>query len=464
MGKAFMRLNEFCNFKKMGAFLLIVFWFVSVNLQAQEAHFPFHPSANGRYLVDSNNKPFFYQADTPWLIFTNLNEKDMGELMDIRIRQGFDVIQTMALTTGKNVNGDKPFENNDFTKPNLAYFEHIRKGIQLAGKKGLLVGLAMAWKGCCGGDWADIILQNGPQKCREYGRFLGKYFADCKNLFWIEGGDNDPGPHIDHYRQIALGIRESMPDVLQTYHASSGHSSSDMVNYLDNSWLNFSWTYTYFHKKHNVWIYLAGWGELPEVYEMNYIEYRKYPIKPFVLGESQYEGEDTASCKPFSPTEIVRRQAYWSVLSGSCGEAYGSWCWMVNKNWRKVENDHGATQMGLVRKFFEALPWYNLVPDIDQKLIVEGGGTYGKTDFATAAFLPDHSILVLYLPPSGKEKRNLTVDISAFKGKPDARWYNPVSGIYTPFEFRYDRKMLKVTSPGDNGEGSNDWILLIEGK
>lgn len=444
------------------SFILIMLF--TCKAYTQKPAFPLHPSENGRYLVDSSNKPFFYQAETPWLIFVNLKEKDMGELMDIRIKQGFTVIQTMALTTGVNVNGDKPFENNDFTKPNLAYFEHIRNGIQLAEKKGLLVGLSMAWKGCCGGDWTDIILQNGSKNCREYGRFLGKYFAGCKNLFWIQGGDNDPGSHTDHYRQIALGIKESMPDVLQTYHASSGHSSSDVVNYLDHSWMNFTWTYTYFRNKHNVWIYIDGFNELPEVYEMNHIEYRKYPVKPFVLGESQYEGEDTASCKPFTPTEIVRRQAYWSVLSGSCGHAYGSWCWMVNQNWRKVENDRGASQMGLVRSFFEAFPWYNLVPDIDRKLIIDGHGTYRKTDFVTAAFLPDFSKLVIYLPPSGKEKRSLKVNISGFKGKIEAQWYNPVSGIYTVADFKIEKKILEVTSPGDNGEGSNDWLLLIEWK
>ena len=428
---------------------------------SQNTAFPLNASENGRYLVDSNNKPFFYQAETPWHIFINLNEKEMGELMDIRIKQGFSVIQTMALTTETNVNSDKPFENNDFSKPNQAYFEHIRKGIQLAEQKGLLVGVALAWKGCCGGDFTNIILQNGTQKCREYGRFLGKYFAECKNLYWIQGGDNDPQAHTDHYREMALGIRESMPDVLQTYHASAGHTSSDVMNYLDHSWLNFTWTYTYFHNKHNVWIYLCGWGELPEVYEMNHIEYRKYPVKPFVLGESQYEGEDTLSCKPFRHSEIVRRQAYWSVLSGSCGFAYGSWNWKVEGGWRKVENDAGAKQMLHVRKFFEALPWYNFSPDIEHRLIAEGGGTYGKTDFATAAFLPDYSKMVVYLPPSGNEKRNLAVDISAVKGKIGARWYNPVNGVYSPTVFSKSKNLLKTTSPGDNGDG-NDWILLIE--
>ena len=183
--------------KRVALFLIIVVW--STSVFSKKPAFPIRASENGRYLVDNNSKPLFYQAETPWQIFINLNEKEMGELMDIRIRQGFNVLQTMALTTGTNVNGDKPFVDNNFTRPNLPYFEHIRKGILLAEEKMLLVGLVPAWKGCCNTDWSDIILKNGTKKCREYGRFLGKYFAGCKNLFWVQGGDNDPKEHYDHF-------------------------------------------------------------------------------------------------------------------------------------------------------------------------------------------------------------------------------------------------------------------------
>ena len=446
--------------KKTIFFLLLAV--LPVRILAQIPEFPLHASKNGRYLVDKNNNPFFYQAETPWMIFINLNEIEMGDLMDIRVRQGFNVLQTMALHLETNVNGDKPFEDNDFTKPNMAYFEHILKGIRLAEQKGLLVGLVPVWKGCCNTDWSDIILQNGTKKCREYGQFLGKYFASCKNLFWIHGGDNDPAEHINHYRQIAFGIREYMPDVMQTYHASTGHTSSDVVNYRDNSWLNFIWTYTYYANKHNVWMYLGGFGELPEVYEMNHDEYHKYPVMPFVLGESQYEGEDLVSYKPQTAVEVVRRQAYWSVLSGGCGHAYGSWNWPVNKDWRKVEEDSGAWQMGHVRKFFESFTWYDLVPDLEQDLLVTGAGTYGNTDYATAAFLPDFSIVAIYIPPTGKNNRNLSVDVSKMSGEINAQWFNPVSGKYTTSAYTKKNNVLHLTTPGAHGDGSNDWILLLK--
>ncbi|MDF1547069.1 MAG: DUF4038 domain-containing protein [Bacteroidales bacterium] len=432
---------------------------------SQKTEFPIKPSENGRYLIEKNNRPFFYQAETPWKIFINLNEKEMAELMDIRINQGFTAIQTMALTTNTNVNGDKPFRNNDFSNPNTNYFEHIRNGIKLAEKKGLLVGLNVAWKGCCGRDWVDIITENGVDKCREYGKFLGKFFSECPNLYWIQGGDNDPREQIDHYRQIALGIRESIPNALQTYHASSGHSSSDVVNYVDNSWLNFSWTYTYFRKKHNVWVYLCGFGELPEVYEMNHNEYRKRPIKPFVLGESQYEGEDSSSYAPLSGAEVVRRQAYWSILSGSCGHAYGSWCWKVNDKWRNVKNDSGANQMLHVKNLFESIEWYKLIPDLNGEIITSGAGTYGNTDYAVAAFVPNGSLMVVYLPPTGINSRKIEIDVSKIKKLTKAQWYNPINGkfinIQLTNEMLKNKNTYKFSAPADNGSGSNDWILVL---
>jgi len=90
--------------KKTIFFLLLAV--LPVRILAQIPEFPLHASKNGRYLVDKNNNPFFYQAETPWMIFINLNEIEMGELMDIRVRQGFNVLQTMALHLETNVNED----------------------------------------------------------------------------------------------------------------------------------------------------------------------------------------------------------------------------------------------------------------------------------------------------------------------------------------------------------------------
>lgn len=439
----------------------VLFYFSG--LFSQSTIFPIRISETGRYFVTNSGKPFLYQADTPWMLFINLKESEMEEYMDIRIRQGFTVLQTTALSTGENINGDKPFENNDFSKPNLAYFGHLKKGMQIAFRKGLLVGICVAWKGCCGGDWNDIILQNGSEKCRNYGRFLGSFFRDCPNLFWIQGGDNDPGEHLDHYRQIALGILESFPGALQTYHAASGHSSTDVIPFRDNSWLNFSMTYTYFRQKHNVWFYICGFGELPEVYEMNHVEYRKWPVKPFILGESQYEGEDSMAYAPLSGAAVVRRQAYWSLLSGSCGHAYGSWCWKVSPDWRKVETDMGAWDMKHVKELFESIEWTKLEPDINSSLIRDGGGTYGQTDYVTAAISSDRRFALVYVPPTGINSRSLIIDMSMFAEPVMVYWFNPTNGEISLLRNSKipNRGIFRCATPGNNGENCNDWVLLF---
>ena len=60
--------------------------------------------------------------------------------------------------------------------------------------------------------------------------------------------------------------------------------------YSDHDWLDVSMTYTYFAGK-DAWLTILGLGEMLEVYEVNHIEHFKRPIRPFCLGESQYEGK-----------------------------------------------------------------------------------------------------------------------------------------------------------------------------
>lgn len=455
-------------YKVFVIFLNIAFIFCCFSGYGSIPEFPLKVSANGRYLVDSKNVPFFYQAETPWLIFVKLKPAEYSQLMDIRISQGFTAIQIMALpdiyANAQNINGDVPFFNDDISMPNEAYFAYLKEGIKVAEKKGLFVSMAVLWKGCCGGAWSEVILKNGSSKCLEYGKFLGRYFAECKNIMWVMGGDNDPGCHTDHYRAIASGIREVTPDALQTYHASSGHSSADVMNYLDHSWLSVSWTYTYFHKKHNVWLYLCGWGELPEVYQMNHIEYQRIPVKPYILGESQYEGEDSSAYKPLTGSAVARRQAWWSMLSGSCGHAYGSWNWSIHPDWQKVANDSGANQMKNIKAFLESIAWYNLIPAINQDVIVKGKGIYGAEDYVTVSQSPDKKMFVAYFPPTGKVKRPVSIPLGKNKIKL-IRWYNPVNGNYsngTGMVISNDVALLET--PGDNGSGYNDWVLITNFK
>jgi len=447
--------------------LLTLLFIIACATHGQQNRFPLKISHDQRYFVDQQGVPFFWQAETPWLIFQNLAPSDISTLIEIRKKQGFTMLQVMALpenaVTGKNCFGKKPFFNLDLSKPDTAYFGALRAGIKIALNQGMAVAMNPIWKGCCGGGWDTVLLKNGTQNCREYGRFLGRYFKDCPNLLWIQGGDNDPREQTDHYRQIALGILDSDPAALQTYHASSGHSSTDMLPAVDHKWLNFSFTYTYFPQKKGVWLHETGFGTLPEVYQMNHREYQKIPVMPFVLGEAQYESERSAGIN-LSSAEIVRRQAWWAMLSGACGHAYGSWNWTVGKNWRNVEQDSGAWQMRWVKSFFETVPWYKLIPDTKGEIIASGAGIYGSGEYLAAASTADHRTTVVYLPPVEKQVSEFTVNHSYISKNSALLWFDPTSGKFIKAQqpVLVQANNFRIKAPGKNSAGNYDWVLLIQ--
>src|SRR5262249_29462937 len=54
-------------------------------------------SANGRYFVDQDGKPFFYLGDTCWLLFQRLNRDEVEEYLKDRAGKGFTVIQAYVI-------------------------------------------------------------------------------------------------------------------------------------------------------------------------------------------------------------------------------------------------------------------------------------------------------------------------------------------------------------------------------
>src|SRR5262245_12833033 len=86
--------------------------------------YPLQPSANGRYLVDSNNVPFLIIGDAPHSILAKLNNADATTYLTDRGNRGFNALWIELLCDsytfgygnegqtphyGKDVNGNDPF-------------------------------------------------------------------------------------------------------------------------------------------------------------------------------------------------------------------------------------------------------------------------------------------------------------------------------------------------------------------
>jgi hypothetical protein len=203
-------------------------------------------------------------------------------------------------------------------------------------------------------------------------------------------------------------------------------------------------------------------------YEPTYKEvlrsYNRSKFLPTFMVEASYEFEHNGGTDPGIP-QVLRRQAYWSILSGATGQMYGNkYTWGFIDGWKDYLDTPGAIQMSYVTALFEPRAWYDLIPDQDHTFVIAGYGTFGSRDYVTSARTSSGNLAVAYVPSA----RTLKVDMSKLSGTATARWYDPAAGVFTnisgsPFANVGSRDF---TTPGNNadGPGNEDWVLVLEAR
>src|SRR4029453_13965483 len=101
----------------------LVIFLVLVAKAAATPAYPLRPSANGRYMVDSNNVPFLIIGDAPHSILAKLKKADATKYLTDRGNRGFNALWIELLCDsytfgygkegtpnyGRDVNGNNPF-------------------------------------------------------------------------------------------------------------------------------------------------------------------------------------------------------------------------------------------------------------------------------------------------------------------------------------------------------------------
>lgn len=83
----------FRSFRSIAFCFLLTFLLAGFSIAAENPDFPLRVSTNHRHLVDQKDRPFFYHADTAWMLFLKLTAPEAAEYLAARKAQGFSVIQ-----------------------------------------------------------------------------------------------------------------------------------------------------------------------------------------------------------------------------------------------------------------------------------------------------------------------------------------------------------------------------------
>ncbi len=331
--------------------------------------FPTKISPNHRYLIDQNDKPFFYLADTAWELFHRLNRDDADLYLRDRAAKRFTVIQAVVLAEFggldvPNPYGHLPLIDKDPTRPVEAYFEHVDFVVNRADALGLVIGMLPTWGDKWNKKWGLGPEIFTPENAANFGEFLGKRYKD-KPIIWILGGDrpveNDRQKSI--IRAMAAGLKKGDGGRhLMTFHPTGGRSSAEWFHHDD--WLAFD-------------MIQSGHNFNNPNYDRIAADYARRPAKPCIDGEPGYE-DHPAGFNPrngFLDEYDARKAAYWSLFAGACGHTYGChdiWQFLepgrppitaARTPWQKAKDLPGARQMQHARTLLESRPMLARIPD-----------------------------------------------------------------------------------------------------
>jgi hypothetical protein len=416
-------------------------------------------SENNRFLVFEDGTPFFYLGDTAWELFHRLTKVETEKYLENRREKGFTVIQAVILAeldglNKPNMEGEKPLINNDPTKINEKYFQHVDWVIKKAEEKGIFIGLLPTW-----GDKVDKQWGVGPvifnaENAEKYGEIVGARYKDFKNIIWINGGDRQGGGNnLPVWNALANGIKKVDKNHLMTFHPMGYNSSSKWFH--NEKWLDFNMIQTG-HAERSYAAYK----------KLMIPDYNLKPVKPTFDAEPRYE-DHPHDWKPdilgwFDDAD-VRQAMYWNLFSGGFGHTYGCHAiWQMlapgrqpvgfaRNSWEADLDLPGAWDVIHARKLMESRPFTDRIPF--QKIIKNE--YMPETDFIVATRGNDY--VMVYIPTG----REAIIDLNLCDWpKAKGWWYNCKTGEVTEIG-EMETNQVKTFSTKSGGRG-NDWVLVID--
>lgn len=396
-------------------------------------------SAEGRYLQHADGTPFFWLADTGWLLPERLNRDETDFYLEQCRLQGYNVVQVQTVNgvPAINVYGQSSHpQGYDFSRidqPGVyGYWQHMDYIVSSAQRRGIYIGMVCIWGGLVKAGLMDV------EQAKAYGTFLANRYKSCPNIVWIIGGDIKGDVKQEVWEALATTIRSIDKEHLMTFHPRGRTLSATWFQHAE--WLDFHM----FQSGHRRYGQRMGDGEYPieentEEDNWRFVErsLALQPLKPVLDGEPSYEEIPQGLHDPAErrwSADDVRRYAYWSVFAGACGHTYGHNSIMqfyrpgllpaygATTPWTEALQAPGFRQMKHLKQLMLTFPYFERVPD--QRIIAGDNGQ--RYDRLIATRGRDYLLVYDYTA------RPLTVDLRLISGRQkDLWWFSPVDGTYS---------------------------------
>jgi len=444
-------------------------------------------SDNGRFIVKTDDTPFFPQNDWATKIVWKLTSSDAASYMSQRAAQGFNMVTMYSVdvtnTDGSatydmvNANGYAPFVNVsdkwDPMQPVSEYWNHIGNLIDTAAANGIYVNLMPLPARFVGYNEAyRIFAQGDVSNCYNYGFWIGSLFSDKTNLIWSIGGGLRPDYYYDYlpqYNAMAKGIADGVNGASNNFAGITDYSST-LMTYDTERWTHSS---SYWFNNED-WLDFNSLHEVPggEVNSVKYYQvaeitddYGKNPTKPtWLLGAVSEERNGFKAWQS-------RFQVYQTIFAGGFGCSYGNQnVEDFNEGWNTNMNSEGAMQMQHVTALLTSVSNNMFLTRIPDQSIIDGDtGSISGTGYywsdsdviqATRTEYADHAMIYC------ANGRNITVKMHKLaSGTMSAYWYNPRTGDYTLISEDIESGLASANytfdPPGKASEEGNDWVLVL---
>jgi len=420
-------------------------------------HGPLELSNNRRYLVYTDDVPFFLLSDTAWNGIFKSTLDEWSDYLSFRRDQGFTAVQFVLMhhRGGPCDNkGEKAFEGKETViRLNVDFLKRVDPKFSMLNEHGFVAVPVLLWA-------IKDEISPGSNLIEDDALLLVRYLIaryGAYILVWILAGDGDyKGEKAERWKRIGRTAFLNKHRQLVTMHPAGKHWI--LPEFLYEEWLD-------------IIGYQSGHGVDED--DLKWLcfgppskDWRLQPVRPVINLEPNYE--EHLAYRIFEPVtaHMVRRAAYWSILvAPTAGVSYGTngvWYWAekpevpvnhphigVARPWREAIKLPGAEDMSRLKRIFSEIPWWTLHPD--PEILMEQPGTENVRSFIAASRSEDGKISVVYTP----EERDLRLDLSRLHRPLEVMWVNPRTEEKTRAGFVSDDH-VNLRSPE-----LGDWLLML---